>query len=358
MRRELQLELRLGERIEHVLPLDLELDAAAHVAQRPGELLFLDALLDLAAGPRLLHGALQVAAGFALDEDGAKVALAGLELLLFVLGLLERPARRRHAARYRQASVSAAQTRIAPLDACMKKAPCFSAISAADAGRRGSRDGARYYEAMQAAQCRSACHASFFCARVFSATGLTDIVVGSCKNPVLDRWPRPGPQRRASSAVRTMPTLSLFRHAKSSWDQSRAARLRSPAERARAWRPPRAWAPSWPSTASRRISSCAHPPCARARRSTSCCRTFRRAPRSLYEDAIYLGAASTLLKRVRKLEADVRHAMIVAHDPGLHQLAMELAGLRRPGALQTLAQKFPTAALAVIVVRGGAAGRR
>ena len=58
------------------------IDGAAHVAEAPGELLLLDALLDLGAGPGLLQRALQVAAGgLALDEDAAQVALARLQLL-------------------------------------------------------------------------------------------------------------------------------------------------------------------------------------------------------------------------------------------------------------------------------------
>lgn len=75
---------------------------------------------------------------------------------------------------------------------------------------------------------------------------------------------------------------------------------------------------------------------------------FATPPTVLFEEAIYLGAASTLLKRLRKLETATSHAMIVAHDPGLHQLAMELSGTGDPEVLRALAQKFPTAALAVV----------
>ena len=79
---------------------------------------------------------------------------------------------------------------------------------------------------------------------------------------------------------------------------------------------------------------------------------FSTAPTVLYEDALYLGAPSTLLKRIRKLDGAIQHAMIVAHDPGLHQLAMELPGSGDPEVMQALAQKFPTAALVVIVFEG------
>ena len=40
--------------------------------------------------------------------------------------------------------------------------------------------------------------------------------------------------------------------------------------------------------------------------------------------------------------------MIVAHDPGLRSLAVDLAGSGDPELLQALATKFPTTGLAVI----------
>jgi phosphohistidine phosphatase len=67
-----------------------------------------------------------------------------------------------------------------------------------------------------------------------------------------------------------------------------------------------------------------------------------------YEEAFYLAAASVLLGRIRKIGANVRHVMIVGHDPGLHGLALELSGAGAPDDLQALSEKFPTAGLAVI----------
>ena len=55
-----------------------------------------------------------------------------------------------------------------------------------------------------------------------------------------------------------------------------------------------------------------------------------------------------LLARLRKIEGKVRHVMIVGHDPGMHGLALELAGAGDPERSQALAAKFPTAGLAVI----------
>ena len=72
-------------------------------------------------------------------------------------------------------------------------------------------------------------------------------------------------------------------------------------------------------------------------------------PKVLYEQALYLAPASVLLKRIRKVEAKVRHVMVVGHDPGMHALAVDLAAIGKPEELEALGTKFPTAGLAVIV---------
>jgi phosphohistidine phosphatase len=72
------------------------------------------------------------------------------------------------------------------------------------------------------------------------------------------------------------------------------------------------------------------------------------APSVAYEDALYLAPAAVLLRRVRGIAGKVRHVMIVAHDPGMHQLATELAGSGDPELIDALARKFPTAGLAVV----------
>ena len=55
-----------------------------------------------------------------------------------------------------------------------------------------------------------------------------------------------------------------------------------------------------------------------------------------------------MLARLHKVDAKVRHVMIVGHDPGMQGLALELAGDGDPALLQALSAKFPTAGLAVI----------
>jgi phosphohistidine phosphatase len=57
---------------------------------------------------------------------------------------------------------------------------------------------------------------------------------------------------------------------------------------------------------------------------------------------------------VRKIDAGVSHAMLVGHDPGMHELAVDLAGTGDPETLAALARKFPTAGLAVFSFKAAA----
>lgn len=148
-----------------------------------------------------------------------------------------------------------------------------------------------------------------------------------------------------------MLTLSLLRHAKSSWadpdlddfDRPLSERGEEAAPRMGAYMAKHDMAPdlilSSPSVRTRQTLDLVLP-------------HLPVVPEVLYEEALYLAPASVLLKRVRKLEAKVRHAMLVGHDPGMHALAVDLAATGNPADLEALAAKFPTAGLAVIVFDG------
>ena len=143
-----------------------------------------------------------------------------------------------------------------------------------------------------------------------------------------------------------MLTLSLLRHAKSSWDQPLkdserplAKRGESTAPRMGAFMASHGVAPE--------LILCS--PAVRARQTLDLVLPhLAGAPTVAYEEAFYLAAPPVLLARLRKIAANVRHVMIVGHDPGMHGLALELSGAGNPETLQSLARKFPTAGLAVI----------
>jgi phosphohistidine phosphatase len=71
-----------------------------------------------------------------------------------------------------------------------------------------------------------------------------------------------------------------------------------------------------------------------------------------YLDALYLAEPDVILSVVRLAPDKMKSAMVVGHNPGLEQLATELA--REPvkrkerGRFDRIEEKFPTAALAVL----------
>ncbi len=71
-------------------------------------------------------------------------------------------------------------------------------------------------------------------------------------------------------------------------------------------------------------------------------------------DALYLAPASLLLEGVRKVPETVRSVLMIGHNPGLHELALALAGEAAApgakGAAGRLAEGFPTAALAEFTI--------
>jgi phosphohistidine phosphatase len=139
-----------------------------------------------------------------------------------------------------------------------------------------------------------------------------------------------------------VPRLWVLRHAKSSWDDTSLAdhdRPLAPRGR-RACRALR-----------RHCSTAAVLPelvlCSsalRARETLEALLPVLGDPEVVVEDGLYLASAHTLLTRVRVL--DVESALLVGHNPGLHELVVALA---QPGTLRDrAAEKLPTGALATL----------
>jgi phosphohistidine phosphatase len=77
-------------------------------------------------------------------------------------------------------------------------------------------------------------------------------------------------------------------------------------------------------------------------------------PRTLFPDArivedaaLYHANAGVLLDAIRNSDAQYSTVMAIGHNPGMQQLAMDLAVKSRDAATQRLSDKFPTAAAAV-----------
>lgn len=144
-----------------------------------------------------------------------------------------------------------------------------------------------------------------------------------------------------------MLTLSLLRHAKSSWDD----RALDDHERPLAKRGTKA-APE----VARYIKAeglvpdlvlCSTAVRTRATLALLVAELGPPAPAIRFEDALYLAPSDVILSRIRAVETGVRHVMVIGHNPGMHALALELVGDGDRKTVASLATEFPTAALAV-----------
>jgi phosphohistidine phosphatase len=70
------------------------------------------------------------------------------------------------------------------------------------------------------------------------------------------------------------------------------------------------------------------------------------APPVRFDERLYLAAPEQMIAIARKLGGDARRLLLVGHDPGMHRLAVRLAGSGDARLRDRLAAKFPTAGLA------------
>lgn len=70
------------------------------------------------------------------------------------------------------------------------------------------------------------------------------------------------------------------------------------------------------------------------------------APEIGYLKSLYLAPPSRMLAILRRQSPEIRRILLIAHNPGLERLALELAGRDRDAAGRRMVEKFPTAALA------------
>jgi phosphohistidine phosphatase len=73
-----------------------------------------------------------------------------------------------------------------------------------------------------------------------------------------------------------------------------------------------------------------------------------RPPVALFDARLYEAAPGDILDVIRETPASCRALLVVGHNPGLQELAMMLTRSGAAGARKRLAEKFPTAGLAVI----------
>ncbi|MFI4986545.1 MAG: SixA phosphatase family protein [Alphaproteobacteria bacterium] len=144
-----------------------------------------------------------------------------------------------------------------------------------------------------------------------------------------------------------MKTIFLLRHAKSAWDDAGTADF----DRPLAPRGKRACAAV--RAALRHLEAApALILCSSAQRTRETLKRIAPAlagdPEVVLERRLYLASAKKLRERLAALDDGPDSVLLIGHNPGLQQLALELAGRGEPAALRQLAAKFPTAGLAML----------
>ena len=153
----------------------------------------------------------------------------------------------------------------------------------------------------------------------------------------------------AATVVETPRLLYLLRHAKSSWDDPTLADFDRPlAARGRAAC----------ETMSEYLRLADVEPalvlCSSAARTRETLAGIRMAigeeTQTRFDDGIYHADSSALLNRLRGVPDAVTSVMLIGHNPTMEELALELVGESNPPDRARMAHKFPTAALAILVV--------
>jgi phosphohistidine phosphatase len=70
------------------------------------------------------------------------------------------------------------------------------------------------------------------------------------------------------------------------------------------------------------------------------------------DDAIYHADGDELLARLREVPSGIGSVLLVGHNPGLQELAIDLVGSGDAGLRERLLTKFPTGALATLEAPG------
>jgi phosphohistidine phosphatase len=145
-------------------------------------------------------------------------------------------------------------------------------------------------------------------------------------------------------------TLHLLRHAKSSWDEGIEDAKRPLAKRGR--QAARLIGETLPNA----IGPLDLVLCSTAIRARETAELtlagYKKAPRVLYEDALYLATPAVLIGRLRTIDEGCGTVMVVGHNPGLHELALALAAPASTQAQALAEGKFPTGVRIGLAIEG------
>lgn len=162
-----------------------------------------------------------------------------------------------------------------------------------------------------------------------------------------------GLDRRGRAALDAlMRTLILLRHAKSGWDgpelsdheRPLAKRGTKDAPAIGAWMSKHGLVPD--------VVLCSGAVRTRATLALVLSAMDGTSPQITFEEGLYLADPQDIVELVRKVPASASVVLVVGHNPGLHMLALSLAGGGSRKALSALAEKMPTCGVAVLEHEG------
>ena len=157
------------------------------------------------------------------------------------------------------------------------------------------------------------------------------------------------PSGFVATTLSHVKTLHLLRHAKSSWDDEALADHERPlAPRGR--RDAKAIAEHLKRTLASGPELVLCSSAVRTRQTLELVAPGLGEPRIEYDEAIYGASAGGLMARLRAVPDGVESVLVIGHNPGLQDLALELASTGAQ--LPRLAAKFPTCAVATLAVAG------
>lgn len=71
-------------------------------------------------------------------------------------------------------------------------------------------------------------------------------------------------------------------------------------------------------------------------------------PQLEMRSSFYLARPAALMSALQRIDDEVVSVMIIGHNPGMEQFALQVVGAEKTHAFRKMQKKFPTAALAVI----------
>ena len=145
-----------------------------------------------------------------------------------------------------------------------------------------------------------------------------------------------------------MLTLALLRHAKSSWDNPNSSDFDRPLNPRGQKNAPEAGMALRELGARPDLILCS--PAKRTRETLDLVLPHLKgpAPTIQFEEALYHASAGQMLDRLRQTKDSAAAVLLVGHNPGLHALALTLAGSGAAADLALLSERYPTSAIALI----------